>query len=157
MPSNQQEIIEQAKFTYSPLGKAFEKQTKTIEDQTKIIKDKKEKTKETKKQLDKHSDIKKYNLSINKQREIFDNLIKERRETMHELHSSVKFDNLLYHYKGPTEDKDFSMYNNAKSLFDMIKKKEISLSGEEENQADLKSNLADIKVRGKKKTVHKKR
>ena len=32
-PSNQQQIIEQAKFTYSPLGKAFEKQTKTIEDQ----------------------------------------------------------------------------------------------------------------------------
>ena len=24
--------MEQAKFTYSPLGKAFEKQTKTIED-----------------------------------------------------------------------------------------------------------------------------
>ena len=35
MPSNQQQIIEQAKFTYSPLGKAFEKQTKTIEDQGK--------------------------------------------------------------------------------------------------------------------------
>ena len=33
MPSNQQQIIEQAKFTYSPLGKAFEKQTKSIEDQ----------------------------------------------------------------------------------------------------------------------------
>ena len=33
LPSNQQEIIEQAKFTYSPLGKAFEKQTKTLEDQ----------------------------------------------------------------------------------------------------------------------------
>ena len=31
--SNQQQIIEQAKLTYSPLGKAFEKQTKTIEDQ----------------------------------------------------------------------------------------------------------------------------
>ena len=30
--SNQQQIIEQAKFTYSPLGKAFEKQIKTIED-----------------------------------------------------------------------------------------------------------------------------
>ena len=28
-----EEIIEQAKFTYSPLGKAFEKQTKTIKDQ----------------------------------------------------------------------------------------------------------------------------
>ena len=35
MPSNQQQIIEQAKFTYSPLGKAFEKQAKTIEDQEK--------------------------------------------------------------------------------------------------------------------------
>ena len=33
MPSNQQQIIEQAKFTYSPLGKAFEKKTKTIADQ----------------------------------------------------------------------------------------------------------------------------
>ena len=33
LPSNQQQIIEQPKFTYSPLGKAFEKQTKTIEDQ----------------------------------------------------------------------------------------------------------------------------
>ena len=33
LPSNQQQIIGQAKFTYSPLGKAFEKQIKTIEDQ----------------------------------------------------------------------------------------------------------------------------
>ena len=33
LPSNQQQIIEQAKLTYSPLEKAFEKQTKTIEDQ----------------------------------------------------------------------------------------------------------------------------
>ena len=31
LPSNQQQMIEQAKFTYSPLGKAFEKQIKTIE------------------------------------------------------------------------------------------------------------------------------
>ena len=32
-PSNQQQIIEQAKFVYSPSEKAFEKQIKTIEDQ----------------------------------------------------------------------------------------------------------------------------
>ena len=30
LPSVQSRIIEQAKLTYSPLGKAFEKQTKTI-------------------------------------------------------------------------------------------------------------------------------
>ena len=33
LPSNQQQIIEQDKFTYSPLEKAFENQIKTIEDQ----------------------------------------------------------------------------------------------------------------------------
>ena len=32
LPSNQKQIIEQARFTYSPLGQAFEKQIKTIED-----------------------------------------------------------------------------------------------------------------------------
>ena len=32
LPSNQQQIIEQSKFTYSPLGKAFDKQIKTIDD-----------------------------------------------------------------------------------------------------------------------------
>ena len=35
LPSNQRQTIEQAKFAYSPLVKAFEKQTKTIEDQGK--------------------------------------------------------------------------------------------------------------------------
>ena len=35
LPSNQKLITEQAKFTYSPLGKTFEKQTKAIEDQGK--------------------------------------------------------------------------------------------------------------------------
>ena len=34
-PSNQKQIIEQAIFTYSTLGKTIEKQTKTIEDQGK--------------------------------------------------------------------------------------------------------------------------
>ena len=48
LPSNQQQIIEQAKFTYSPLGKAFEKQKETVEDQTKTIKNKKNKLKKQK-------------------------------------------------------------------------------------------------------------
>ena len=33
LPSNQNQILEQAKFVYCPSRKAFEKQTKTIEDQ----------------------------------------------------------------------------------------------------------------------------
>ena len=46
LPSNQQQIIEQVKFTYSLLGKSFEKQTKTTKDQgekrIKAIQDNKE-------------------------------------------------------------------------------------------------------------------
>ena len=46
LPSNQQQVTEQAKFTYSPLGKAFKKQTKATKDQgekqIKTIKDNKE-------------------------------------------------------------------------------------------------------------------
>ena len=33
LPSNQQKINEQSRFTYSPLGKVFKKQKKAIEDQ----------------------------------------------------------------------------------------------------------------------------
>ena len=43
LPFNQKKIIEQAKFTYSPLGKAFEKQIKTIKKkkkgQVEVLKD----------------------------------------------------------------------------------------------------------------------
>ena len=35
LPSDQRRVIEQAKFAYFPLGKAFEKQTETIEEQGK--------------------------------------------------------------------------------------------------------------------------
>ena len=33
LPSNQRQTLEQAKFTYSPLGEVFEKQIKTIKNQ----------------------------------------------------------------------------------------------------------------------------
>ena len=49
MPFNQRQLIEQGTFAYSPLGKAFEKQTKSIGDQGgKKIKE----TPDDKKQLD---------------------------------------------------------------------------------------------------------
>ena len=77
LPSNQQQIIEQAKFTYSPLGKAVEKQIKTIEDQgnkqIKAIQDK-----------GKIKTIQKYAYDtedtplISKQKEMFNELVDER-------------------------------------------------------------------------------
>ena len=68
MSSNQQQIIEQAKFTYSPLGTAFEKQTETIEDQgekqIKAIHDNKEQS------LNINGDGYKDKLLLSKEREI---------------------------------------------------------------------------------------
>ena len=65
LPSNQQQIIEQAKFAYSLLGKAFEKQTKTIKDQgeksTEAIQD-------TKKQLANINNDYKNKLLLSKER-----------------------------------------------------------------------------------------
>ena len=60
LPSDQQQIIEQAKFTYSPLGKAFEKQIKTIEDQgQKQVDALNTLNNEAKKELDKIKEIEK--------------------------------------------------------------------------------------------------
>ena len=59
---NQKQIIEQAKFTYSPLGKAFEEQTKTIEDQeekqVEAIKEYKKKIIKSNEDVDKNMRIK---------------------------------------------------------------------------------------------------
>ena len=76
LPSNQQQIIEQAKFTYSPLGKAFEKQTKTIldqgEKQIKAVRDDKEQL------VNINDDGYKNKLLLSKEREIFKNIYNER-------------------------------------------------------------------------------
>ena len=70
-------IIEQAKFTYSPLNKAFEKQIKTIEDQGgKQIKT----LEEHGKQLVKYS-YEKESLTHSKQKEIFAELEEITRNT----------------------------------------------------------------------------
>ena len=94
LPSNQQQIIEQARFTHSPLGKAFEKQIKTIEDQgveqIKAIEDQGQlKT------------IKKYDPDaedtplISKQKEIFNKLANERGEKITDLDKKVNRDDLI--------------------------------------------------------------
>ena len=83
LPSTQQQIIEQAKFTYSPLGKAFEKQTKTIKDQgekqIKAIQDNKEQL------VNINNDHFKNKLLLSKEREIFKNIYNKRRDKIEEL------------------------------------------------------------------------
>ena len=74
LPSKQQKIIEQARFTYSPLGKAFEKQIKTIEDQGKkqVVAIQNQGQVETIKKYDYDNDD---SPLISKQKEIFNKLV----------------------------------------------------------------------------------
>ena len=83
-PFNQQQIIEQAKFSYSPLGKVFEKQTKTIEDQgekqIKPIQDYKEQSVN----INNDDDYTK-KLLLSKEREIFKDIYNKRLDKIKEL------------------------------------------------------------------------
>ena len=99
LPSNQQQIIEQAKFTYSPLRNAFEKQIKTIEDQGQkqvdALKDLKPKE-QTNAINDKLDD----NTSISK--EIYHKILKERMNEILKTSREINNNNLVYDFKGPT-------------------------------------------------------
>ena len=80
LPSNEEQINEQAKFTHSPLGKASEKQIKTIEDQGEKQIDALENLKDQSKQLvnvNDHDDDYEDKLLHSKEREILENIYKK--------------------------------------------------------------------------------
>ena len=89
LPSNQQQIIEQAKFAYSPLGKALEKQIKTIEDQGK----KQVKAIQDNKQLvNINKDDYKDKQLHSREREIFKDIYNKRLDKIEELSNKIDYD-----------------------------------------------------------------
>ena len=146
LPSNQQQIIEQAKFTYSPLGKAFEKQLKTIEDQGKKLVDALENLKpkeETKLIEDKSNNQPKAAI-------IFNELINKRKDLMKELYDKVDYNNLKFKYVGPTKDVSFYEYKDSKELFNAIKDNQINFDDAVKRQNEILNKLNNIKI-GKRK------
>ena len=95
LPSNQQQIIQQAKYAYSPLGKAFEKQIKTIENQGK----KQVKAIQHNKQLvNINKDDYKDKLLHSKERKIFKVIYNKRLDKIEELNNKIeKFKKVKYH------------------------------------------------------------
>ena len=92
------------------MGKAFEKQIKTIKDQGQKQVDALGNSKpkeETKPIGDK---------SKNQQKDkiIFNKIIEERRRMMNELYDSVDYNNLKFEYFGPTKDVSFYEYKDSK-------------------------------------------
>ena len=149
LPYNQQQIIEQTKFTYSLLGKTFEKQIKTIEDQGE------KQIKATKDQGHARS-IKKYDDDedsplISKQKERFIELPDERLYEITNLDEKVNRDDLIYRCKGKSPDEIFDKYDNALDLINKIQKGEIKLSDAKNNQTVFKSHLGELKKGNNKK------
>ena len=94
--SNQQQLIEQARFTYSPVGKAFEKQIKTIEDEGEKQVDalKKLKPKKQTKAITYKSDDD--NTLISK--EIYDDILEERMDEILKMSRGINYSNLVYDF-----------------------------------------------------------
>ena len=92
LPSNQKQMIEQAKFAYSHLGKAFEKQIKTIEDQG-------EKKVEDLKGLEPKTIESKSNNRPSISKEIYNKILEDRMDKILEMAREINFNNLIYHLK----------------------------------------------------------
>ena len=145
LPSNQQQIIEQAKFTYSPLGKAFEKQIKAIEDQGEnqidALKDLKPKE-QTKPIEDKSNN--QSSAAI-----IFNDLINKRKGIMNELYEKVDRNNLKFDYIDPTKDVSFYEYMDSKELFSELKNNRLKFDDALKIQKELLKKINEVKI-GKK-------
>ena len=130
LPSNQPQIIEQARFTYSPLGKAFEKQIKTIEDQGQ-------------KQLDalKALEPKAIESESNNKpvitQEFYDKILEERMDQILKLRDKIDFDNLIYNSKGPTSSINFGKFGGLVYIHGHMKNGDKTLQQQVEKQKEL--------------------
>ena len=109
--SNQRQIIQQAKFAYSPLGKAFEKQRKTIEDQGE-------------KQIDTIVNQNKRLVALTNEdlykdnyKKIFEELVKERFDEIKELTHEINQNDLIDYFKDNTDRKTLDDFNKGIELF----------------------------------------
>ena len=151
LPSNKQQIIEQAKFEYSPSGKTFEKQIKTIEDQgekqIKAIQDNKQQ------QLISDNDYKD-KLLISKEREIFKDISNKRLDKIEELDNKIDYDNLKYVVGRSGVEYDFNKMKGPITLLNYTKEGKISLEEAKEKQKDYHNYLNMIR-RGNKSANQK--
>ena len=143
LPSNKQQIIEQAKFEYSPLGKAFEKQVKTIEDQGK-------------KQIEALENLKLKEITRFKTKPIeYNNYFINELAKIRKSIEPVDFDNLIYYYKGSNEPINFSEYNDMMNTFKIIHSGDKNLEHIEQEQNKFKKELTIIKQGNPKKKIRK--
>ena len=151
LPSNQQQIIEQTKFTYSFLGRAFEKQTKTIKDQG----EKQIKAIQYNKQPLISDDDYKNKLLLSKEREIHKDIYNKRLDKIEELNNKIDYNNLKYVVARSGEIFNFGVSEEPIALLNDIKKGKISLE-EAKNKQQNYLNYINVIRRGNKNANQKK-
>ena len=152
--SNQQQI-EQAKFTYSPLGKAFEKQIKTSKNQGEKQIDALENLNDTNKQVVNVNDDNEDKLLHSKEREIFRKIFKKRLDKIEELSKKIDDNNLILTTLSAGETIDFTGKNYLLTLLKKIRDSKITLERAKELQEDLNNTIKkyekEIKLKSKEK------
>ena len=144
LPSNQQQIIEQAKFTYYALGKAFEKQIKTIEDHGKKQIDALENLKPIERLKAIRYDDDDESLELKK--ETYNKLFDEKLDEIQELSREIDYKNLNYDFTTKSGGSiNFSGYEGPFSLFKKIRDRGISLEMAEEDQKMFEKKFGQIK------------
>ena len=141
LPSNEQQIIQQAKFNYSPLGKAYEKQRETIEDQG----EKQVKAIQDKQIVNINKNDYKDKLLLSKEREIFKDIYNKRLDRIEELNNKIDYDNLNYVVYISKKIYNFSELKNPLTLLDEIKKGEMTLEDAKSYQKDFLDYLNNIR------------
>ena len=145
LPSNQQQIIQQATFNYSPLGKALEKQIKTIEDQGK----KQVKAIQDNKQIVNKDDDSKDKLLLSREREIFKNIYNKRLDKIEELNNKIDSNNLSYVVVGTGDKYSFDDLDDPLTFLSNIKKDEISMEKAIKQQHNFYKYLNLIRIGNK--------
>ena len=155
LPSNQQQIIEQAKFILSPLGKAFEKQTKTIKDQgekqIKAIQDNKEQLLN----INNNHDDYKNKLLLSREREIFKNIYNKSLDKIEEFSKKIDYSNLKYTVISSGEEIKFEKSEDPVLSLNDINKGKTSLEEANNLQQDYGNYLKEIR-KGNKSPEQKK-
>ena len=146
LPSNQQQLIQQAKFNYSALGKAIEKQRKTIEDQG----EKQVVALESLKASDKKLPPTKDSIPMENLNPKIINEIKKNEEI------EKKVDRNKMVYKGTNKTYDFRSFKTIRTFGNEIRNNVISLDTANMEQAKLLSYIGNF-MKTKPRDLEKKR
>ena len=150
LPSNQQQIIEQAKFTYSPLGKAFEKQTKTIKDQG----EKQIEALNTLKSDNNNNKLKIRNEDIIPKNAFANDETKKELNKILKIEKNVDREKLIY--EAGEYIYDFRKFNTIRTFGEDIYNGKITLEEADEDQSDLVDEINNFTKKTKPRDNEKK-